>query len=68
MKFFLRRSLTIVSPAKTVEPIEMSFIVGPRNHVLDGGHIGATWRIRVDRVCAAWCQITLTLVVQVTNS
>jgi len=34
-------SLTIVSPAKTAEPIEMSFgfltRVGPRNHVLDGG-------------------------------
>ena len=32
-------SATVVSPAKTVEPIEMSFgfrtRVGPRNHVLD---------------------------------
>ena len=35
------RSLTIASPAKTAEPIEMPFWllnrVGPRNHVLDGG-------------------------------
>ena len=35
------RSVTVVSPAKTAEPIEMPFglktPVGPRNHVLDGG-------------------------------
>ena len=35
------RSDTIVSPAKTAEPIEMLFDlrtrVGPGNHVLDGG-------------------------------
>jgi len=32
-------SVTIMSPAKTVEPIEMSFGLwaGPRNHVLDDG-------------------------------
>jgi len=34
------RSVTLVSPAKTAEPIEMPFglwtWVGPRNHVLDG--------------------------------
>jgi len=34
-------SVTIVSPAKTAEPIEMPFglwsRVGPRSHVLDGG-------------------------------
>ena len=33
--------VTIVSPAKTAEPIEMPFEtwtqVGPKNHVLDGG-------------------------------
>jgi len=33
--------VTVVSPAKTVEPIEMPFggltWVGPRNHALDGG-------------------------------
>ena len=33
-------SVTLVSPAKTAAPIEMSFglrsWVGPRNHVLDG--------------------------------
>jgi len=35
------RSVTLVSPAKTAEPIEMPFglrtRVGPGNHVLDGG-------------------------------
>jgi len=35
------RSVTLVSPAKTAEPIEMPFglmtWVGPRDHVLDGG-------------------------------
>ena len=34
-------SVTIVSPAKTAEPIEMPFglrtWLGPRDHVLDGG-------------------------------
>jgi len=34
-------SVTLVSPAKTAEPIEMPFglrtWVGPGNHVLDGG-------------------------------
>jgi len=32
-------------PCKTDEPVEMAF-GGPRNHVLDGVHIGATWQIR----------------------
>ena len=52
-----------VTFAKTAEPIEMSFglwtRVGLRKHVLDGVHIGATWR----RTCAAAMrpfQITLT--------
>jgi len=35
------RSVTLVSPAKMAEPIEMPFglrtWVGPRDHVLDGG-------------------------------
>ena len=35
--------VTVVSPAKTAEPMEMSFglraRVGPRNHVLDGVQI-----------------------------
>jgi len=35
------RSVTVVSPAKTAEPIEMPFGLwigmGPRNHVLDSG-------------------------------
>jgi len=37
------RSVTLVSRAKTAEPIEMSFWfrirVGPRNHVLHGGQL-----------------------------
>ena len=28
-------------------------LVGSRKHMLDGGHIGATWRIRLNRPCAA---------------
>jgi len=39
-------SVTIVNPAKMAVPIEMPFVmwteVGPRKHVLDGLHIGAT--------------------------
>ena len=35
--------VTIVSPAKTAEPIEMPFWglsrVGPRNHILDGAQV-----------------------------
>jgi len=35
------RSVTLVSPAKTAEPIEMPFglwaRIGPRKHVLEGG-------------------------------
>jgi len=42
-------SVTIVNPAKTAQPIEMQFGmltgVGPGNNVLDGVHVGATWRI-----------------------
>jgi len=51
-------SVTIVNPAKSAEPIEMSFgdtesgRVGPGNHVLGGVHIDATWRIRLNRPCA----------------
>jgi len=52
-------------PAKTAEPIEMSFgmwtRVDPRNHALGQG---AIWRIRLNRTRAAamqpFCQITLT--------
>jgi len=51
------RSVTIVSPAKTVETIAIKFglwsRVGPRKHVLDGVHIGSTRRIRLNRPCAA---------------
>jgi len=39
----VRLSVTLMSPAKTVEPIEMPFglrtSVGPGNHVLDGVQI-----------------------------
>ena len=49
--WFVRLSVTIVSPAKTAEPIEMPFgawtRVGPWNHALDGVHIGATRQIRL---------------------
>jgi len=50
------RSVTIVNPAKTAKPIELQFgmlsLVG-QNHVLDGVHIGATWRIRLNLPYAA---------------
>ena len=40
-------SITIVGPAKTAEPLQMSFEmwtrVGLRKHALDGMHIGTTW-------------------------
>jgi len=61
-------SATIVSPAKTAEPIEIPFglwtLVDTRKHVLHGVHIGATWRRQLNRPCAAamqpFCQSTLT--------
>jgi len=50
-------SVTVVSPAKTAEPIEMPFgiwtRVGPRKHVLGAVHNGATWRIPLNRPRAA---------------
>jgi len=43
-----------VSCAKTAEPVKMPFGVwnrmGPKKHVLDGGHIGTIWRIRLNRI------------------
>ena len=52
-----------VSCAKTAEPTRTR--VGPRNHVLDKVHTGATWRTQLNRLCAAamrpLCQITLTI-------
>jgi len=46
------------------EAVEMSFglwtRVGPRKHVLDRVHIGATWRIRLNVHVQPFCQITLT--------
>jgi len=46
-------SVTIVSPAKKAELIEIPFgmwsRVGPRKYVLEEMHIVATWRIRVSR-------------------
>ena len=55
-------------PAKMDELIEMPFggrtHVGPWNHVLDGIHIGATWRIRLNDPCLAVMQaVTTTTVV-----
>ena len=42
------RSVTVVSPAKMAEPIEMPFVsrirVGPGNHVLDGGPDPPPWK------------------------
>jgi len=44
-------------PRRTDEPIQMMFgirtHVGTRNHVLDGTHVDATWRIRWNDPCAA---------------
>jgi len=62
------RSVTIVSPAKTAEPIDIPFglwsLVGPMKHVLGEAHTGTNWRTRLNRQCAAamrtFCQITLT--------
>jgi len=57
-----------VGCAKMAEPIEMPFglstRMGPRKHLLDGINTDATWRIAMNRPCAAamrlFCQITLT--------
>ena len=59
------RSVTIVSPAKTAEPIEMPFglctRVGPRNHVLDGGahrrHLANTTTAHVRRRCGLFVEL-----------
>ena len=64
----VRLSVTIVSPAKTAEPIEMPFGIGtwagPRNRVLGGR---ARWRHLFNTVAPSMCgsdaafsQITLT--------
>jgi len=49
----LSRSVTVVSPAKTAEPIEMPFgfrtWVGQRNHVIDG-RPDAPWKGAILRV------------------
>jgi len=43
-------------------PFGMWTRVGPAKRVLDGVHVGATWRIRLNRPCAAamrpFCQIS----------
>jgi len=57
-----------LGPAKTAEPIEVPFGVLTRvthgSMCQIGVHIGSTWRIRLNRPCAAamrpFCQITLT--------
>ena len=45
----------VVSCAQTALPMEMPFwtSVGPTKHVLGGVHSGATWRIQMNRACAA---------------
>jgi len=49
--------LFAISCAKTAEPTEMLFglwtVVGARRRVLDGVHIGPTWRIRLNCPCVA---------------
>jgi len=49
--------LSAVSCAKTAEPIKMPFglriLVGPRSMCYTEVNIGATWRIRLNRPCAA---------------
>jgi len=54
-------SVTIVSHAKTDEPIEMSFAlwtgVGPRNHVLDGGPDPPWEEVILTREGAAHCKV-----------
>jgi len=57
-----------VTCTKTAELIKMPFglwtRMGPRKHVLDGVHIGATWQLRLNRPRATsvrpFCQVTLT--------
>jgi len=57
----VRRSVTLVSPAKTVEAIEMSFRqrthVDPRNHVLDGGPHPACEAAILRREGASHCEV-----------
>ena len=60
------RRVSIVSPAKTAEPIKTSFVLwtrGPRNHVLDGGALLRNLANTIEPSMsgdAAFCQITLT--------
>jgi len=64
----LSQSVVIASTAKTAELIEMSFglwtVVGPSNHVLDGGctlaQPGNTMELSTCVGDAALCQIPLT--------
>jgi len=53
-------TVTVFSPAKSTELIEMQFglwtRVRPSKHVLDGVHNGATWQIRLNYTCAAAMQ------------
>jgi len=37
--------------------------MGPRNHVLDGIQIGATWRIRLNHLCSAAMRAVATITV-----
>ena len=55
------RSVTLVSPAKTAEPIEMPFglrtRVGPGNHVLDGGSKSPMGRGNFEGEGASHCEV-----------
>ena len=55
------RSVTLVSPAKTAEPIEMAFglrtRVGTGNHVLDGGPEASTGMGNFEGRGAAHCKV-----------
>jgi len=55
------RSVAIMNPAKTAEPIQMPFGmwtgVGPENHVL----AESRWRLRYIRCGAHWCHLANTI-------
>jgi len=65
---------TAIYRAKMAEPIEMLFglwtWMGRRKHVLHGKHIGATWRLRLNRLFAVtmWPYVKLLDQVLVINT
>ena len=58
-------SVTVVSPVKTAEPMEMPFgmwtQVGLMKHVLGRVDTGATWRIPLNHPCAAAMRLIVKL-------